>query len=264
MLKAFRANHEEKVQHHLLSQCSFFSSVKDQSISSLHSIWSAVQSKMPRNILNFTIRYINNSLPTRSNHSKWGIRSISECSFCLNHKSLLHIVAGCKAYLDQGRFTWRHGSVFHFIVQFFRAVQGINIFSDLSGDLSPSVITGNIFRPDFVLILPSNCPYVLELTVGYEFNLYSNSIRRQKKYRQLMLELKSQYKEVRFVNLSMRALSVMGNSSTTFLDMMKDLDFEENTRKFIARRLMAISIRATYYTFCRRNKDWLNPELLNL
>ena len=70
------------------------------------------------------------------------------------------------------------------------------------------------------------------------------------------------YKEVRFVNISMGAFGVMSTSSTSFLDMMKDLDFDENTRKVIARRLMAISIRATYYIFCRRNKDWLNPELL--
>ena len=48
-----------------------------------------------------------------------------------------------------------------------------------------------------------------------------------------MLKLRSQYKEVRFVNLSMRALGVMSNSSTSFLDMMKDLDFDENTRTFM-------------------------------
>jgi len=141
-------------------------------------------------------------------------------------------------------------------------VPDIKIFSDLPDYLSPSIITGDTFRPDLLLILPSNCFYVLELTVGYESNLYSNSIRKEKKYRQLMLELRSQYKEVRFVNLSMGALGVVSNSSSSFLDMMKDLDFDENTRKFITRRLMAISIRATYYIFCRRNKDWLNPELL--
>ena len=62
-----------------------------------------------------------------------------------------------------------------------------------------------------------------------------------------MLELRSQYKEVRFVNLSMGVLGVMSDSSTSFLDMMKDLNFDDNTKKFIVRRLKAISIRATYY-----------------
>ena len=77
----------------------------------------------------------------------------------------------------------------------------------------------------------------------------------KKKYQQVMLELRSQYKEVHFVNLSMGALGVMSKSSTSFLDLMKDLGFDDNTRSFIIRRLMAISIRATYYIFCRRNKD---------
>ena len=44
--------------------------------------------------------------------------------------------------------------------------------------------------------------------------------------------------------LSMGALCVMVNSSTYLSDMMKDPDFDENTRKFIARRLMEISFRA--------------------
>ena len=193
VLKDFRASHEERLQNHLVSQGSFFSFVTDQSLLRLNSIWSTVQSKMPRNIFNFTIRYINNSLPTRSNLSKWGITSTSECSFCLNTESLLHIVAGCKTYLDQGRFTWRHDSVLHFIAQSFKAVQGVKLFSDLPGYLSPSILTGDTFRPDLLLLLPLNCLYVLKLTVGYESNLYSNAIKKEKKYQQLMLELRPQY-----------------------------------------------------------------------
>ena len=60
----------------------------------------------------------------------------------------------------------------------------------------------------------------------------------------------------------MGALGVMSTSSTSFLNMMKDLGFEDNTRSFIVRRLMAIAIRATHYIFCPRNEDWPNPEHL--
>ena len=189
VLKDSRASHEERLQNHLVSQGSFFSFVTDQSLLSLNPIWSTVQSKMLKNIFNFNIRYINNSLPIRSSLSIWGI-STSECSFYLNPESLLRIVAGCKTYLDQGRFTWCHDSVLHF-----KAVQGIKLFSDLPCYLSPSIITGDTFRPDLLLLLPLNCLYVLELTVGYESNLYSNAIRKEKKHQQLMLELKSQYKK---------------------------------------------------------------------
>ena len=104
VLMDFRASQEGRLQNRLVSQGSFFSFVKNQSLLNLNCIWSNVQSKMPKNIFNFTIRYINDSLPTRSNLSKWGIRSTSEFSFCLNPESHLHIAAGCKAYLDQGLY----------------------------------------------------------------------------------------------------------------------------------------------------------------
>ena len=32
-------------------------------------------------------------LPTRNNLKKWGISSTSECGFCLNKESLLHVTA---------------------------------------------------------------------------------------------------------------------------------------------------------------------------
>ena len=126
--------------------------------------------------------------------------------------------------------------------------------SDLTGYLSPSLITGDTLRHDLLVILPSNCLYILELTVGYDSNLYCNSIRKEKKCRQLILELRSQYKEVRFVILTIGALGVMSNSSTSFLDLMKDLGFDESTRTFIVGMLMTISIRATYYIFAAEIK----------
>ena len=83
------------------------------SLSQVNIIWSACQSKLPKNIFNFTIRYINNTLLTRRNLAKWGLSSTADCSFCLNPESLLHVVAGCNSYLN--RFTWRHDSVLNFI-----------------------------------------------------------------------------------------------------------------------------------------------------
>ena len=64
VLEDFRSNQEDKLQHHLTSQGFFFSNVIKYSLSSVNSIWSEVQSHLPKNIYNFTIRYINNSLPT--------------------------------------------------------------------------------------------------------------------------------------------------------------------------------------------------------
>ena len=113
VLKDFRSGHEDKLLNQLTCQGSFFSSVTKFSLSQLNKLWSTAQSKLPKNIYNFTIRYINNSLPTCKNLSKWGISSNPECSLCLRPETLLHVVAGCQFYLD--RFTWRHNSILNLL-----------------------------------------------------------------------------------------------------------------------------------------------------
>ena len=81
-LKAFRTSHEERLQSHLIFQGSFLSFILAQSLLCVNSVWSSVQSKMPKNIFNVTVQYINNTLPIQSNLTKWGIRSSSDCFFC--------------------------------------------------------------------------------------------------------------------------------------------------------------------------------------
>ena len=50
---------------------------------------------------------------------------------------------------------------------------------------------------------------------------------------------------------------------TLFMDMLKDLNFDEGACSFIVKREINISICTTYFIFCCRNKPWKNPELLN-
>jgi hypothetical protein len=130
----------------------------NNSTSTFNSLWSSVQSKLPKNFFNFTIRYINNTLPTRKNISKWGLSSTSDCSFCSSN-------------LDEGRFTWRHDSVLNFLASTFIAVQNSTLYADIPGFKNPSVITGDSLRPDLLLVTENRCLYILELTVGYESNL---------------------------------------------------------------------------------------------
>ena len=122
--------------------------------------------------------------------------------------------------------------------KYFKALQGIKHFSDLPGYLNPPITFGDQFRPDLFLMSPSHCLYILKMTVGYESNLVSSSIRKEEKYRQLivvLVVLKPQYRQVEFVNLAMGALGVMSKSSTSFLEIMKELYFNENARKFTVR-----------------------------
>ena len=71
VIKSFRDNQENKLTNQLTSQGSFFTSVSRFSLPQVNAIWSTCQSKLPKNIFNFTIRYINNTLPTRKNLARW-------------------------------------------------------------------------------------------------------------------------------------------------------------------------------------------------
>ena len=88
----FSSRAEDKLQHHLTSQGFFFPNVFKYSLSSVNSLWSEVQSHLPKNIYKFTIRYINNSLPTLKNMARWGLSQSPDCSFCLNHSCVSVVV----------------------------------------------------------------------------------------------------------------------------------------------------------------------------
>ena len=166
-------------------------------------MWPTCQSKLQKNIFNFTIRYVNNSLPTRKNLNKWGISSSPECSFCLHPETLLHVVAGCSSYLD--RFTWRQESILNFIANNLPSDHIQKIFAGLPSFSNPSIITGDNYRPDLLVLTKDNNMYVLELTVGYETNFRNNINRKHSKYRELIELQKKRFSSVKFINLSMSA-----------------------------------------------------------
>ena len=106
--------------------------------------------------------------------------------------------------------------------------------------------------------------YILELTVGYESNLRTNAERKKQKYRELVQQLTNDYEKVNFVNLSISALGIYDKSTTEFIDMMKMLKFDKRTTNYTIKKITNIAIRTSYYIFCRRNKEWTDPELMTL
>ena len=151
VLKSIRTEHIDRLQTELPPQGLIISFLLAHSLKNLNSLWSRALRKLPYNIFNFTIKYLNNTLATRKNLHLWGLSNTSDCSFCLQPGSLLHIVAGCKKYLDQGRFIWRHKSALRFLAQTFQSVSSSKFYVDLPGYLSPCTITGDRLRPDMLL-----------------------------------------------------------------------------------------------------------------
>ena len=210
VLKAIHDEHEDRLKNLLISQGSFFSNIIENLLSKINSVWSLAQHDLPKNIFNFTIRYINNSLSTRKNLVKWDMSPTSDCSLCLLPETLLHVVSGCNIYLVEGRYTWHNDPILNFLALSFQSVRDSIIYADLPGFINPSATTDDNLRPDLLLVLPNKCLYILELTVGFEKKIRKNSHRK--------------HTEVNYITLSVSALGVFDQLSQSFLDMLKRLE----------------------------------------
>jgi hypothetical protein len=135
---------------------------------------------------------------------------------------------------------------------------------DLPGCKSPSIITGDTYRPDLLLSTSTGTLYIVELTVGFESNLQKNVERKKSKYKDLIREQNEHFTSVKFVNLSISSLGVFSKECSTFIEMLNDLGFQKHHQNCCIRRMTMIAIRTTYYIFCCRNKEWMNPELLSV
>ena len=127
-------------------------------------------------------------------------------------------------------------------------------------DSGLSVLNGLQFY--FRLRDSENREYVLELTVGFESNHNNNAVRKKEIYLNLINEMSRKYRCVRFVNLSMSSLGVFSDECSTFLDMMNDICIDKKQQRYIIKKMINIAIRATYYIFCCRNRNWDSPDVM--
>ena len=261
VLNAVQKNNEMRITHELKSQGFIISSILTHASSRTRSLWSSVQQSTPKNIFNFSIKYLNNTLATRKNLSKWSICQSSACSFCLKTETLQHIVSSCTSYLEEGRYTWRHNSVLLHLANTFSSLTTCSLYADLPSFLSPSIITGDSLRPDLILVNGTSL-YILELTVGFESNMQINSDRKKAKCRSLLTDLSPNYSTIKFINLSMSTLGLLGKSSDSLLSLLEDLKFDRPSSTHTVKKIMNIAIRCSYYIFCIRNKPWTDPALL--
>ena len=237
VLKSIQTQHHHRITEELTSQGLIITSILKYASLSTTSLWSNVQINMPKNIFNFTLKYLSNSLASRKSLSKWCITQSSACSFCLQSETVQHIISSCKSYLEQGRYTWRHDSVLIFIANTLSGPQCCFLYADIPAFLSPSLITGDSLRPDLILICKNNDLYILELTTGFETNIKVNSDRKALKYNPLHQELGSKYKEIKFINLSLGALGTVGSSSESFVNLLKCLEVSQPIQRSILSKI---------------------------
>ena len=119
------------------------------------------------------------------------------------------------------------------------------------------IITGTFVVLSPHIRLLSSC-----IIYCFESNLNNNAVRKKEKYLNLINEMSRNYRCVRFVNLSMSSLGVFSDECSTFLDMMNDIGIDKKQQRYIIKKMINIAIRATYYIFCCRNRNWGSPDLM--
>ena len=77
--------------------------------------------------------------------------------------------------------------------------------------MTPSVNIGDSLRPDILLEVHNKCLCILELASGYETNLTSNIVRKDRKYKDLIRTLEYHYNNVKFIYLSVSMLGVLSS-----------------------------------------------------
>jgi hypothetical protein len=112
---------------------------------------------------------------------------------------------------------------------------------DVPGYKSPSIITGDTYRPDLLLSTSTGTLYIVELTVGFESNLQKNVERKKSKYKELIREQNEHFNSVKFVNLSISSLGVFGKECSTFIEMLIDFGFQKQHQNYCIRRMTTIA-----------------------
>ena len=125
-----------------------------------------------------------------------------------------------------------------------------NLQSFVHGTINPS--GKQVVMVFITCVRPS---ILIKKEVGYYYYYYYY-------YLTLINKMSTNYGCVKFVNLSTSSLGVFSDECSTFLDMMNDIGIDKKQQLYIIKKIINIAIRATYYIFCCRNRNWDSPDLM--
>ena len=108
VITQYRKNKEDRITTVLTTQSLVIKSIWEHKMKSAAEVWSKSVSKLPKNINNFSIRYVNNSLANASNMHKCSKTASPLCLHCNKNQTLGYVVAGYQTSLREKRYNYRH------------------------------------------------------------------------------------------------------------------------------------------------------------
>ena len=121
-----------RITNELMSSGLVLRSMWNFSLSTARKYWYTAFENLPENIYNFTLRYMNNTLPTMKNMKMWEKLYSSDCKFCQQTQTLGNVVGGCISPLRVGRYNWRHDSIIVNMAKFITALKTCRFLQTLT------------------------------------------------------------------------------------------------------------------------------------
>ena len=114
-------------------------------------------------------------------------------------------------------------------------------------------------RPDTVL-KNDNQITAIELTCPYETNTEKSREFKKRRFENLKNELITPTSNFKLILLEITSLGFTTNDVKCFKDFMLKLNL---SYEHIIYKCQEVAMRTSFYIYCRRNKQWFNPELLS-
>ena len=114
-------------------------------------------------------------------------------------------------------------------------------------------------RPDIVL-KNENQIIAIELTCSFENNIEKSREFKKRQYENLKNKLITPTSNFKLILLEITSLGFTADDVKCFKDFILklNLDYERNIYQ-----CYEVAIRTSFCIYCRRNKQWFNPELLS-
>ena len=209
------------------------------------------------------------SLANNSNLKRWNISSSGACLLCGKLQSQLHVFNNCTGALD--RYTWRHNSVIKTLCNHLseNVTHGFRLYADIEGYDNPPTLfrprQQNITatgpqehslraRPDVVIEIRHEI-IVTELTCPFELNA-----RKSREYKEIQGELLTPKSRFSLILLEVISLDFVTENVKLFRNFLKTIEINET---YVIGKMQEVTIRSSYYIYCRRNKVWNEPELIS-
>ena len=232
--------------------------------SKIINMWQSLLTKLPGNIFAFSRKALIFCLPNKSNLYRWKKVENNECSFCKKAETQLHVLQNCVQYLV--RYTWRHDSILWTLckkISWSIEEETTKLYADLKCEEFKFPCTSELFesqRPDIVVVKDKKV-WVLELTICFETNTQKSRDYKQDRYKRLKDQLKINCDEFEVIYFEVTSLGFISKESAKQVKKLLS-ELEVNVDRTLY-KCMETAIRASYFIFCRRNKEWVETKLLN-